>query len=204
MGPNLDDPIDRAVWEFQQGIRREENFQIIVKRFYGPVKSFLSKRGLSTEEALDLNQVTFLKVYTGMDGYGWFAKFSSWLFTIATNVYRNWYASESRRERIGLVNSAANDSPAAFGEESESVEIDTGQDPLDGLLSEERESLLRGAVAELSPKMRECVVLRLQDLSYQEIADKMGRKIGTVKADLSVAREKLRAKLEDSFDNIDF
>lgn len=204
MGPNLDDPIDRAVWEFQQGIRREENFQIIVRRFYRPVKSFLLMRGLSTDDALDLNQVTFLKVYTGLDGYGWIAKFSSWLFTIAVNVYRNWRGGESRRERVGAAGPSPDDSPPTFGEEREPVEIDAGKDPLNELLSEEQARLLHEAVDELSPQMRKCVVLRLQDLNYQEIADKMGRKIGTVKADLNVAREKLRAKLEDCFDTIDF
>ncbi len=202
--PNPDDPIDRAVLEFQQGIRREENFERIVGRFYDPVKAFLAKRCLSTEDCFDLNQETFLKVYTGLDGYSWKAKFSSWLFTIAVNVYRNWRSGESRRVRVGPMIPAANDSPAASGEEYEPVAVDVEQSQLDGLLSEEQKALLREAVSELSPKMGACVKLLLQDLSYQQIADRLELSIGTVKAHLHVARKKLREKLGDDFSSIDF
>ncbi len=202
--PDPDDPIDCAVLDFQQGIRREENFERIVQRFYGPVKGFLSKRCRSTEDCFDLNQETFLKVYTGLDGYGWKAKFPSWLFTIAVNVYRNWRSGESRRERIGPMAPAANDSPAASGEEREPVAIDVDKNPLEGLLSEEQRKLLRAAVGELPPKMGGCVKLRLRDLNYQEIAGEMQLSIGTVKAHLHTARGKLRAELGDLFDGIDF
>lgn len=191
--PNPDDPIDRAVLDFQRGIRREESFERIVNRFYAPVRAFLAKRCPSAEDCLDLNQETFSKVYTGLDRYAWKAKFSSWLFTIAVNVYRNWLGDELRRERVGSVVPVANDPPAAMGE-----------DPLDGLLSEEQARMLRQAVAELPTKMRRCVELRLHDLDYQEIADEMQLSIGTVKAHLHGAREKLRSRLNNLFDGIDF
>ncbi len=202
--PDPDDPIDRAVLDFQHGIRREENFERIVRRFYQPVKAFLAKRCLSTDDCFDLNQETFLKVYTGLDGYGWKAKFPSWLFTIAVNVYRNWRSVESRRQRVGSTAAATNEPPAMSGEEREPVAIDAEDDPLEGLLSEEKCMLLREAVGGLPPKMRACVELRLRDLGYQEIAGELGLAIGTVKAHLHTAREKLLAKLGAVFDGIDF
>jgi RNA polymerase sigma-70 factor (ECF subfamily) len=202
--PNPDDPIDCAVLDFQQGIRREESFGHIVRRFYAPVRAFLAKRCLSADDCLDLNQETFLKVYTGLDNYAWKAQFSSWLFTIAVNVYRNWRGGEARRERAGLGAPVANDPPAASGEEREPVTIDLRDSPLDGLLSEEQTRVLREAVDELPTKMRRCVELRLQDLDYQEIADEMQLSIGTVKAHLHAARTKLRSRLNGFFDGIDF
>lgn len=202
--PNPDDPIDCAVLDFQQGIRRGESFERIVRRFYAPVRAFLAKRCPSPDDCLDLNQETFLKVYTGLDNYAWKAQFSSWLFTVAVNVYRNWRGGESRRERVGLGAPVADDPPAATGEEREPVVIDVQQNPLDGLLSEEQARVLREAVDELPAKMRSCVELRLLDLEYQEIADQMQLSIGTVKAHLHGARKKLRSRLNSFFDGIDF
>jgi RNA polymerase sigma-70 factor, ECF subfamily len=202
--PDPSDPIDCAVLEFQRGIRREENFERIVKRYYRPVQALLSKRCFSTDDCLDLNQETFLKVYTGLDGYAWKSKFSSWLFTVAVNVCRNWHGGEWRRERLVPKNPAAGDPPAASGEERERVAVDTNESPLGELLSEERYELLHEAVDQLPPQKRECVKLRLLDRSYQEIADAMELSIGTVKAHLNQARESLRTMLSDDFDDIDF
>ncbi len=202
--PDPDDPIDRAVLDFQQGIRREENFERIVRRFYQPVKAFLAKRCPGAEDCFDLNQEVFLKVYTGLDGYGWKAKFPSWLFTVAVNVYRNWRSGALRRERVHPTAAAALESPAAAGEEREPVVIDSDENPLEGLLGEEQKEMLREAVDELPPGMRACVELRLRDLDYQEIADEARLKIGTVKAHLHAARAKLRTRLDDHFDGIDF
>ena len=202
--PNPDDPIDLAVQEFQKGVRREENFERIVRRFYQPVKAFLAKRHMSTEDCLDLNQEIFLKVYTGLDGYSWKAKFASWLFTIAANTHRNWQTSQNRRERISRASAASEDSQAASGEERESVAIDLETNQHQDLERQEQMRLLREAIEELPPKMRACVQLRLQDLDYQEIADRLGVSIGTVKPHLHAARKKLRVSLADVFEDIDF
>ena len=202
--PNPDDPIDRAVLDFQQGIRREESFEHIVRRFYAPVRAFLAKRCSSAEDCLDLNQETFSKVYTGLDGYAWKAQFSSWLFTIAVHVYRNWRDSESRRGRGRERAAVANDPPVAMGEMQVPMVIDVRKSPLAGLLSEEQDQMLREAADELPKKMRRCVELRLHDLDYQEIADEMQLSIGTVKAHLHGARDKLRSRLSSYFDDIDF
>lgn len=204
MNPNPNDPIDRAVLEFQQGIQREQNFERIVKRFYFPVRAFLAARCPSTEEHLELNQETFLKVYTGLDGFAWKASFSSWLFTIAVNVYRNWRSGNDRQERGASGGPVVNDMSTAAWQEQEPVMIDVSASSLDGLLSEEQNRLLREAVDGLPSKMRRCVELRLHDLDYQEIADEMQLSIGTVKAHLHAAREKLRCRLSHYFDGIDF
>ncbi len=201
--PDLDDPIDRAVSEFQRGIRRMENYERIFRRYCKPVQAFLSKRGLSHEICEELNQEVFLKVYTGMDGFAWKSKFASWLFTIAVNACRNWCGAESRRQRLtpAGVSNGLLDSPEA---EHERVAIDDSADPQDEQLAKEREELLLKAVGKLPPQKRECVRLRLREFSYQEIADSMELSTGTVKAHLSQAREFLRKELGDYFDDIDF
>ena len=202
--PNPDDPIDRAVLEFQQGTRSEENFEVIVERFYDPVKSFFLKRCISIDDCLDLNQKTFLKVYTGLEGFEWKSSFSTWMFTIATNVYRNRLKGDSRRWGDPIGPTDGGDSPNASGEEGEPVLREAREDPLEELLSKEQRRLLREAVDELPSQMRACVALRLRDRKYKEIAEELELSIGTVKAHLHEAKKKLQASLGDIFDGIDF
>ncbi len=198
--PDPDDPIDCAALEFQQGVQRAENFDRIVTRYYKPVQAFLSKRGLSADVCDDLNQEVFLKVYTGLDRYAWKAKFASWVFTIAVNTYRNWRSSELRHGI--LVPLAPNPDPPSHDVRA----AERGQEgtSLKELISQEQEALLRAAVSELPPKMRECVRLLLEGYSYQAIADELGLAIGTVKAHLHEARKRLQKTLGKYFDNIDF
>ena len=202
--PDADDPIDRAVLEFQRGSRPEENFEVIHRRFYKPVKAFLVKRGIPLEECDDLNNEIFLKIYLSMEAFAWRSTFATWLFTIAVNEYRNWRGRQSRRQSLLLPSGDPGGSSGAEEEPPEREVEDDSESPRDRQLRKERVQLLRRAIEELSPKQRECLKLRLLELSYQEIADLMGVAIGTVKALLSQAREALRNKLGDYFGDIDF
>ena len=200
----------RAIHEWierwQAGIEMEESFHQIFCRYSRLVFSFFAKRGFSTEECQDLVQETFLRVYRSLGTFRGDARFETWLWQIAANVYRNTLRSQSTQKRdaemVGL------DEPLGGapeeGDRSTLLEAG-GRGPLDGVLADERSKLLRSALEDLPVQMRRCVLLRVdQDLKYREIADLMKVSIDTVKAHLFQARQALKSKLGDYFDDPGF
>lgn len=168
------------------------------ERYFGPVYYFFLNRGLPREEARDLTQETFLRVYQSMSGFRGEASFETWMFQIATNLWRNHVRSRHAEKR-----SAQEVSLEAAAEEGRQLPLDRPlpgrapqAGPLDGLLAGEQRAVLRQALAELPPKMRRCVLLRIdQDLKYREIAELLRVSIETVKSQLSQARDRLEAEV---------
>ncbi len=203
--PDLEDPIDRAVVDLQAGRDREKNFRILVERFYRPVQAFLAKRIFSADDCLDLTQETFLGLYTGLDGYRWDAPFASWLFCIAVNGYRKQCRRRARTGNPGMPADLPGGPQAAALENHELVAVDPEKTPLQEVLTKEQVERLREAIEELPPQMRQCLTLRLyHELKYKEIAESLEVSIETVKAHLFQARKKLREKLADDFEGINF
>ena len=191
---------NRLVEAWQVGGDREDIFQQIFRIYYRPVYSFFSKRGFPADVCQDLTQETFLKVHRGLPAFRREARFETWLFQIAANLYRNTLRSQSTLKREAQevpLDEATEETggPATRGE--------TGA--LDEVLSEERCQILNHALAELPCQMRRCVELRVhQDLRYREIADLMQVSIDTVKAHLYQARQQLKSKLSGYFADPEF
>jgi RNA polymerase sigma-70 factor (ECF subfamily) len=197
---------NRLVAAWQKGGDREEIFRQMFEIYARSVNSFFLKRGFSQEESQDLVQETFLKVYRGLPAFRGEARFETWLFQIAANLYRNLLRSQSTLKReaqevplddVSKVGSdpAEHDAALAFWEGNS----------LDDLLDEERCRILSSALLDLPDQMRRCVELRVdQDLRYREIADLMSISIETVKAHLGQAKSQLKAKLKIYFCDVNF
>lgn len=170
----------------------EELFQ----RYYRPVVSFFMKRGFSCEESRDLAQETFLRVFNKWDSFRGESSVETWLFQIAANLYKNTLRSLQTQKRDAQEVSL----------DAEVVELKSGEkDPLRAILTEEEVRLLREALEDLPPQMRQAVFLRVDgDMKYREIADEMHVSIETVKAHLYQARQHLRDRLADYFTDIEF
>ena len=204
--PDPEDPIDCAIVDFQAGRDREKSFEIIHQRFHRPIRAFLSKKPkIQPDECIDLTQDTFLALYTGLDGYRWESRFSGWFFSIAVNCYRKYCRHRGRADVEGWSENMPGDIQAAAFEDHEVVPVDSRKTPSEELLNRELLEKLGDAIGQvLSTQERRCVVFRVyHDLKYQEIADVMEIKIGTVKAHLATAREKLRQALGNDFDGMD-
>jgi RNA polymerase sigma-70 factor (ECF subfamily) len=181
---------------FSKGEEREEQFQQIFRRHYRSVSCFFAYRGFDTEECRDLTQETFFRVYRGMEGFRGEAGIKTWLYTIAANIYRN-----EIRDRQAEKRSA---DEVSLDEALEQAPGDS-QDPLSGVLTDERARLLREAVDGLPPRMRHCVLLRLdRGLKYREIALLLQVTEDTVKAQLFQARQRLYRILGAYFQGFDF
>jgi RNA polymerase sigma-70 factor (ECF subfamily) len=200
--PNLPESAgNRLVAAWQAGSEQEEIFQRIFRAYYRPVHSFFAKRGFPPDECQDLTQETFLKVYRGLPSFRRQARFETWLFQIAANLYRNTLRSQATLKR-----EAQEVSLDEMVEEPGGPAAPAGETAaLDRVLSEESSQVLRHAVAALPSQMRRCVELRVhQDLRYKEIAELMQVSIDTVKAHLYQARQQLKGKLSGYFADPEF
>ena len=201
-GPRLGpEDVVRAVLDFQQGIDREKSFELIFRRFRPRVERFLASRVFSLDERLDLNQVIFLRIYQGLEGYRGEGSLEGWVLQVAVNVYRKWRDRQPGGPHA-VPEIPFEDAPEAPEPSPQSPSEDS---PLDHAVREERLRALREAIGELAPKQRLCMELRVyQERSVQEIAAALRISPETVKAHLFQARQRLWDKLHHTFGTIEF
>ncbi len=138
------------------------------------------------EEAEDLTQEIFLKVFKSLDTFDRRANFQTWLISVSRNLCIDHYRSV-RRERatIDRTVDASDLAPASR---------DPG--PMAALEQRDRLTLLREALAALPEPLREAVLMRdIHELSYQEIADRLGLPEGTVKSRINRGRTGLARRI---------
>ena len=138
------------------------------------------------DEAEDLTQDIFLKIFKALHTFDRRANFQTWLISISRNLCIDHYRSV-RKERETM----ARDVDA-----SDLMPVSRERGPYAELEQLDLRNLIRQALAELPPALKEAVVLRdLQEFSYQEIADKLGLPEGTVKSRINRGRLELARQL---------
>lgn len=139
------------------------------------------------EEAEDLAQEIFLKVFRSLDTFDRRANFQTWLISISRNFCIDRYRS-GRRDR------------EVFAREVDASTLQAearGLSPHARVELQDRVALLREALRALSPALRTAVLLRdVHELSYQEIADQLGIAEGTVKSRINRGRAELARQIE--------
>jgi RNA polymerase sigma-70 factor (ECF subfamily) len=138
------------------------------------------------DEAEDLTQDIFLKIFKALHTFDRRANFQTWLISISRNLCIDHYRSV-RKERETM----ARDVDA-----SQLMPVSRERSPHGELEQIDLRKRIRLALAELPPTLREAVVLRdLQEFSYQEIADKLRLPEGTVKSRINRGRLELARQL---------
>jgi RNA polymerase sigma-70 factor (ECF subfamily) len=171
-------------------------FDSLVQRHQRPVIGYLLGMLGDREEALDGAQEVFVRVLTRADMYSPSGPFRAWLFKIATNVAIDAIRSRKRRWLgLGRRTRPAHDAPLDAADVLDEVPAH-GPGALAELIDRERDHLVQRAVSTLPKRYRAALVLRdLQDLSYEEAAEVLGCRVGTVKSRVNRARNLLRDKL---------
>jgi RNA polymerase sigma-70 factor (ECF subfamily) len=180
-----------------------EEFRRIFDRFFGPVLHFFLNRGIPYEDSRDLTQETFLRVYRGFERFRGDASVQTWLFQIATNLWRNHVRHQraGKREAREVSLEGAMEKGVQVSADRSLARGSVGAGPLAGILADERVQLLRQALESLPPQMRRCVLLRIdQELKYREIAEVMQIAVDTVKSQISQAKDRLERELGPYFD----
>lgn len=163
---------------------------LIMDRWGGPVFRFLARHVGDDGEAEDLTQETFVAVYRARLSYRPAARFSTWLFAIATNLARQRTRWRRRHPEAAVAASPGEPVGAA------ATLASAGADPRQQTLAKERDAAVRDAVLELPVDLREVVLLaEYEDLSQAEIAAIVGCSVKAVESRLYRARAQLRERL---------
>ena len=163
----------------------------LMARWQQPLVAFILRYTGNEQDALDLAQETFARIYESRARYQPAAKFSTWLFTIATNLCRNLARWRERHPTVPLDHSADADAPT-LGESLPAP----GDSPSDNAEREDLASAVREAIQELPHDLRSTVLLfEYQELGYEEIAGTLGCSPKAVETRLYRARKILREAL---------
>jgi RNA polymerase sigma-70 factor (ECF subfamily) len=164
-------------------------FDLIVKRYKNQLLNFVYRFLGNAEEAEDLVQETFLRVYRNRKAYQKVAKFSTWIYTIAGNLAKTELRKRKRRKFFSISDLGYNEKDYDISDEAYNPEKD-----VDGRMKEE---IIHKEIDALSPKFREVILLRdVQQLSYEEISQIVNIPLGTVKSRVNRGRLKLQEKLK--------
>ena len=148
-------------------------------------------------KANEVAQEAFVKVYLNREKFRGASKFSTWLYSIATNIVRDHLRGKSRRHEVSL--DAETDEHQSLGE----VLPDSNGTPTDTLIAEERAEQVRRAVQALPEDLRTPLVLaEYENLSQDEIAEVLGCTRKAVEMRIYRARVTLRQVLSDLVEEI--
>ncbi len=172
----------------------ESAFSEIMQRYRNPLTNYLYRFLNDYEEAVDLAQETFVRVYFALDRYHTQYAFSTYVYRIATNLAISELRRRKRRKLLSLT--------GLFQSEEDS---DVEFQPMDGrrmaddeLVEDERSRMIGRAIAALPEKYRIPVILRdVEGKSYDEVAEIMELGLGTTKSRISRGRALLKEKLQN-------
>ncbi|MBL7130253.1 MAG: sigma-70 family RNA polymerase sigma factor [Candidatus Omnitrophica bacterium] len=176
--------------KFQQGDKFA--FEELLDKYQKPVINFIYRMIQNKDEADDLAQDVFIRVYNSAKTYRPTAKFSTWIYTIARNICLNELRKKERRN-ISLDQGI----PTQEGELKREIASPEGSSPYEDASKHELQELVKEAIESLPVNQRMAVVLRrYQLLSYEEIAKTMDCSVSAVKSLLNRAKESLKEKLK--------
>jgi RNA polymerase sigma-70 factor (ECF subfamily) len=173
----------------------EEAFNRLVIKYQHKIYNLCCRVMGDRDEAQDMAQEVFITVHKSLKKFRGESLFSTWVFRVTVNHCKNRIKHLGRRRYYQTLSI---DQP---------MELDDGEvyyepedecpDPEESMASLEIQNLVQDAINTLDPVHRIVIVLRdIQDLSYEEIAEIVGIKVGTVKSRIHRARNDLKKKLE--------
>ena len=169
-------------------------FDYLVQKYRRPIISFMYRMAHNSAAAEDLAQEVFLRVYRSRAGYEPSAKFTTWLYRIATNLGVN-YARDTRHERPENITNL------------DQADEETGQTPdladkspnvEEDILRRERLAAIRQKVEALPERQRMAVLMhKYQQMDYRQIAEVLKLSESATKSLLFRAYETLRTQLKE-------
>ncbi len=165
-------------------------FEEIVRRYRDRLTNFVYRYVNDRREAEDLVQDTFLKLYQNKHAYKEIAKFSTWIYTIAANLAKTLLRKRKTRKLMFF---------SHLGPEDKDLDLPSKDRTTQEILeSEHGEKIIQQAISKLPEHFRIAIILRdVQELSYEEISNIIGKPIGTVKSRINRARLRLQKELEN-------
>lgn len=170
----------------------EAAFGEIMSRYKNPITNFLYRFLNDYEEAVDLAQETFVRVYFAIDRYHTNYAFSTYIYRIASNLAITELRKRKRRSVFSLTGLFQSDD----GDTTEFQPPDSRPLADSDLIEDERSRVIAKAIATLPPKYRIPIILRdVEGRSYEDVAELMQLGLGTTKSRISRGRGLLKEKL---------
>jgi RNA polymerase sigma-70 factor, ECF subfamily len=173
----------------------EASFELLLQRYRTPLVNFLFRMVRNREQAEDLAQEVFLRVYRAREEYVPSAKFTTWLFRIATNLALN-SMRDNRHQKMEVSIDAPVTMDAEDGDERPLDVAEKSPNIEQHLVEDVRVKMIRHAINKLPEKQRAAVLLhKYQELDYAEIAKILSCSESALKSLLFRAYEALRVEL---------
>ena len=169
----------------------EKAYRELVERYQAQVYSVALRMVRRSEDAEDLTQETFVRMFRALSRYDPARPFGAWLFTIASRLC----IDHIRRRKVSPISLTQRERES---DEEYEIEVeDPGLKPDEVAAHAEESRRAEDLIDSLPPHYRIVVILRhVQDLSYEEIAEALHLPLGTVKARIHRARALLKARIE--------
>lgn len=176
---------EEVMLKYQEGSL--EAMDELLKRYKNPVYHFAMRLSADAGEAQDVTQEVFLRLHQNKDNYRPIGKFSTWLFSIAHNLF----VSRLRKKKWLVFWPRSNDDP------EELVEFESSApSPQQKSSKEELNEVIKRNIQSLPFLQKEALILReYENLDYREIAGILNKSQGTVKTLIHRARMNLKIKL---------
>jgi RNA polymerase sigma-70 factor (ECF subfamily) len=163
----------------------------LVRRYHRRVFGICYRFTGSSDEAQDLTQEVFIRMYRSLDSYDMArAAFMTWVAALTRNLLVDHYRRSKPQRQTDSLDASAGDDPEATP--MRDALMDPAAGPEARLQARETRELVHAALQKISPELREAVILRdLQDMDYKEIATVLKVPEGTVKSRISRGRTEL-------------
>ena len=171
---------------------QQSSFSELIDKYKNLVFNLAYRMTYNLQDAEDISQEVFIRVYKSLSNFNPRYKFSTWLYQMTLNLCRD-------RFRKGKISSVSLDAPFNKDDQKDLSLIipDNQNNPEDIIMGVEQTNFINDLIAFLPLKYREVIVLRhLRDLSYDEMSKILNISIGSVKSRLFRARELLKNKLK--------
>ncbi len=170
----------------------ERAFKELMERYSKKILNYINRMVYDHDRAQDLLQETFIRVYRNIDRFDTRRRFSTWLYTIATNLAKNELRNLSRSPLLFFQDLFFHNKYKLMFEA-----VDQGAKPDDQLYRSQLRDLVARVIRELPNHHRLVFTLRESEgKSYQEIAEILDCGIGTVKSRLNRARKRFARIIE--------
>ena len=175
---------EQLIIAFQNGDR--DAYNLLVNRYKDKLTNFIFRFTGDIDSAQDLAQDTLLKVYIKKDSYKEIAKFSTWIYTIASNLAKTELRKLKRRQTYSISDLSTDDREFVIHRKDEDAFEDIEDTHVSG-------SILEKSLMNLDEEFRNIIILRdIQELSYDEISKILQIPLGTVKSRINRGRFKLK------------
>jgi len=177
----------------------EEAFAWLIARYHQPIYSLLARTVMNRDDAADLTQEVFIKVFRGLKSFHGESSLRTWIYRIALHEasnQRRWWIRHKQQE-------VAIDEDMGEMESGQSIRLrdllmDHSDSPYDLAEQAERRARVEAALAQVPEPYRTTLILRdIEGFVYEEVAEMQGVNLGTVKSRLVRGRAALKLLLTD-------